>query len=84
MGHVSSSDFGSVHGQPVQRWTLRDGSVEVSVLTYGALIQSLIVPDRHGDLADVVLGFEDLEDYAGDHPYFGATIGRYANRIDRG
>jgi len=73
-----------VHGQLVQRWTLRDGSIEVSVLTYGALIQSLIVPDRHGDLADVVLGFEDLEDYVGDHPYFGATIGRYANRIDRG
>jgi aldose 1-epimerase len=63
---------------------MREGSIEVSVLTYGALIQSLIVPDRSGALADVVLGFEDLEDYVGEHPYFGATIGRFANRIDRG
>jgi len=68
----------------VQRWTLSDDPIEVSVLTYGALIESLTVPDRHGDLADVVLGFDDLEDYVGEHPYFGATIGRYANRIDRG
>jgi aldose 1-epimerase len=68
----------------VQRWLLTEGPIEVSVLTYGALIQSLVVPDRHGALADVVLGFADLEDYVGEHPYFGATIGRYANRIDRG
>ena len=84
MPHISSSNFGSVDGQPVQRWTLREGAIEVSVLTYGALIQSLIAPDRHGALADVVLGFADLDDYVGEQPYFGATIGRYANRIDRG
>ena len=84
MAHISSSDLGSVHGQPVQRWSLREGLIEVSVLTYGALIQSLLVPDRHGAVADVVLGFADLDDYVGEHPYFGATIGRYANRIDRG
>jgi hypothetical protein len=57
VGHVSSADFGSVQGQPVECWTLGDGSIEVSVLTYGALIQSLMVPDRHAELADVVLGF---------------------------
>jgi aldose 1-epimerase len=84
VAHLSSSDVGSVDGQPVQRWTLREGPVEVAVLTYGALLQSVTVPDRHGEPADVVLGFDDLDDYVADHPYFGATIGRFANRIARG
>lgn len=63
---------------------LREGPIEVSVLTYGALIQSLIVPDRHDGPGRDRPWFADLDDYVGEHPYFGATIGRYANRIDRG
>lgn len=55
--------------------------VEVSALAYGGIITSIRVPDRHGALADVVLGFADRERYRGDHPHFGALIGRYANRI---
>jgi aldose 1-epimerase len=73
-----------VNGQPVERWSLREGPTEVAVLTYGAIIQSLVVPDRNGALADIVLGFDDLEGYVDEHPYFGATIGRYANRIAGG
>jgi aldose 1-epimerase len=53
-------------------------------LTYGATIQSLSVPDRHGVPADVTLGFDDLAGYVAPHPYFGAVIGRFANRIAGG
>jgi aldose 1-epimerase len=54
---------------------------EVRLMTYGATIQSLFVPDRAGCLADVVLGCDDLEAYVAVRRFFGATIGRYANRI---
>ena len=57
------------------------GVFEVEVLTYGCVIVSLAVPDGSGRLANVVLGFERLESYLNDSPYFGAVIGRYANRI---
>jgi len=53
----------------------------VEVLTYGAIIRSIRVPDRNGQLADVVLGFENLAGYAGPHPYFGAIVGRIAGRV---
>jgi len=56
----------------------------VAVLAYGATIASVVVPDREGQVADVVLGFDDLAGYLRPHPYFGATVGRYANRIAGG
>ena len=59
------------------------GGLEIGVISYGGIITSLRVPDRHGRLDDVVLGFGAAERYRGDHPYFGALIGRYANRIAR-
>ena len=72
-------------GSEVQRWTLSDDSgVTASVLTFGAILQSLDVPDRQGQFAGVVLGLPRLEDYLGSHPYLGATVGRYANRIAGG
>jgi aldose 1-epimerase len=55
--------------------------VEVRAITYGAIIQSLRTPDRAGRAADIVLGFDLLDPYLGDHPFFGAIIGRYGNRI---
>ena len=55
--------------------------LEARVMTYGAILVSLKVPDRNGVLADVNLGFDNLEGYLGTHPYFGAIIGRYGNRI---
>ena len=84
MATVSSSEPGAVDGTPVQRWLLADPPVQVAVLSYGATIQSLEVSDRGGEVADVVLGFDDVEAYAAEHPYFGATVGRFANRIAQG
>lgn len=90
---------GTASAAEVQRsaaGTLKDGTaveaitlvgangVSARVLTYGATLQSLIAPDRDGNKADVVLGYDDLADYV-DHPnYFGVTVGRYANRIAGG
>ena len=72
-------------GTAVEAITLvGDNGVSARVLTYGATLQSLIAPDRAGNKADVVLGYDDLADYV-DHPnYFGVTVGRYANRIAGG
>jgi aldose 1-epimerase len=60
------------------------GGVEVRAMTYGAIILSVKVPDRSGVLADVVLGYDRLEDYLARNPYFGAVVGRYGNRIAKG
>lgn len=60
------------------------GEIEVTFLNYGGIIQSLKVPDKNGVMEDVVLGFDEPESYTKDHPYFGALIGRYANRIRKG
>src|SRR5215213_7696400 len=57
------------------------GGLQMNVLTYGCIIQSLVVPSDHGDAVNVVLGFDRLESYVNDSPYFGAVVGRYANRI---
>jgi aldose 1-epimerase len=53
-------------------------------MNYGAILVSLEVPDRNGDIADITLGFDKLDGYIGEHPYFGAIVGRYANRIGKG
>lgn len=69
-------------GTAVDIYTLTNASgLEARVMTYGAILVSLKVPDRNGVLADVNLGFDSLAGYLGTHPYFGAVIGRYANRI---
>ncbi len=58
-----------------------DNGMEVLVSAYGGIIQRLTAPDRHGRYSDVVLGFDSMDGYFGQHPYFGALVGRYANRI---
>lgn len=58
--------------------------MRVGITNYGARIVSIAVPDRHGNMADVVTGFDDLERYLSQNSYFGAVIGRYANRIAQG
>ena len=66
-------------------YTLRnDLGFEVTIITYGGAIVSLKVPDRNGVFGDIVLGFETLEEYVNNPLYFGALVGRYANRIARG
>lgn len=72
-------------GRPVQLFRLRNRhGMEACIMTLGGILQSLKVPDAHGQLDDVVLGFDTLEPYKQGHPYFGALIGRYANRIAGG
>lgn len=71
-------------GTPVGRWVLDDGVLQVGLVEHGARIQSVLAPDRDGVRADVALGFADLAPYTGKGRSFGATIGRFANRIAGG
>lgn len=72
-------------GKAIRAYTLRNHKgVRARLITYGATLNELWVPDRAGKFADVVLGFDTLAGYLGPHPYFGGTIGRYANRIANG
>jgi len=83
---VTAAPFGAVAGQNVELYTLTNAhGIEVRIMTYGATIVSLKTPDRHGRLQNIVLGFDQLREYVADAvPYFGATVGRYANRIATG
>lgn len=85
-GTAAVRQFGkTAKGEPVQLYTLRNSKgVEASITNYGAILVSLKVPDRNGNATDVVLGFDSLDGYLGEHPYFGAVIGRYGNRIAGG
>ncbi|WP_229857146.1 aldose epimerase family protein, partial [Streptomyces anandii] len=77
--------FGTLaDGTRVHRWSLENGGTRLKVLSYGGIVQSLELPDRRGRYANVSLGFARLEDYVKSSPYFGATIGRYGNRIAKG
>src|SRR5271169_535004 len=72
-------------GTPVEQFTLRnERGMTAVVITYGAILASLRVPDRSGALDNVVLGYAGLPEYLGDDASFGATVGRYANRIAGG
>lgn len=89
---ISKEYFGQADGTAVYRYTLDSGrGMKVRILSYGGIIQTLDAPDRRGRTANVVLGFPTLADYvaknspdAGGGVYFGALIGRYANRIAKG
>ena len=84
-GSLSKMIFGKTpDGTPVELYVLKNGQITVKVMTYGAIITELDTPDRNGKEEDVVLGFDSLEGYLGKHPYFGATVGRVANRIAKG
>lgn len=83
---VTKQPFGkTTDGTPVEIYTLKDANTEIRIMTYGGIIQSVKIPDKKGGVADVVLGFDSLEGYEKNpSPYFGALIGRYANRIGNG
>ena len=69
-------------GRAVERVTLRGkGGFEARIMTYGAVLQALVAPDAKGDHDDVVLGHDDFAGYLAERRFFGATVGRYANRI---
>jgi aldose 1-epimerase len=85
MRKVTMRNFGTTpDGTAVSLCELENGPLTVKVMTYGAIITEIDTPDRNGKLGDIVLGFDSLEGYLGTHPYFGATVGRVANRIARG
>ncbi|MGW6358226.1 aldose epimerase family protein [Streptomyces sp. NPDC055092] len=71
-------------GTRIYRWSLENGGTRLKVLSYGGIIQSLEIPDRHGRYANVSLGYDTIEDYVAGTTFFGATIGRYGNRIANG
>ena len=83
---IARSPFGETSdGTAVDLYTLTNANgMEVAITTYGGIIVSLTAPDREDKYADVVLGFDDLDGYLAGHPYFGALIGRYGNRIAKG
>ena len=84
-GMTKSSFDQTPEGEQVDIYTLvNSGGMVAKVMTYGAILTELHVPDRNGQLADVVLGFDKLDAYLEGHPYFGATTGRVANRISVG
>ena len=79
---VEQDTFGATtNGEAIDRFTLANDSIALQTITYGGIITSLCGPDRYGVSDDVVLGFDTFEAYERETPYFGAIIGRYANRI---
>jgi aldose 1-epimerase len=82
---VKQQDFGTRDGRPIILYTLTNAhGVEVRAMNYGGIILSLRVPDRKGQLADIVLGHDKAEGYMPNPPFLGAIVGRYANRIANG
>lgn len=79
---IQRGPFGSARsGRPVEQFTLKRGKMEAEVITYGAALRALRVPDQNGKTVDVVLGYNDVSGYEDNGGYLGAVVGRYANRI---
>ncbi len=85
MPHISKAEFGKTpEGTVVDAYTLHNArGASAQILTFGGIVRELMMPDRTGKMGNVVLGFDTLEQYEDRkaHPYFGAIIGRYGNRI---
>jgi aldose 1-epimerase len=82
---IRKEKFGTTpEGEQVDVYTFANGNVSISMLTWGATIQRIDTPDRRGRTENINLGFDNLPDYPKLSPYFGATIGRYGNRIAKG
>lgn len=80
---ITKTAFGKTpEGQDVQLFTLKNKNrIEVGIINYGGIVTSIITPDKEGNMGDIVLGFDNFEGYLTEHPFFGALVGRYANRI---
>ena len=92
---ITSKPWGTYHGKKVNLYTLSNGSMTVKITNFGGIVQQIDVPDRSGKVSDVALGFKNLAGYVANDAtkqpaggsgttYFGATIGRYGNRIAKG
>ena len=82
---IKKSTFGkTTEGQVSDLYTLTNHSgMQVGITNYGGRVTTILVPDRHGKMDDVVLGFDNLDGYLGNDPFFGALVGRYGNRIGK-
>lgn len=85
-GEAKRSTFGKLaDGRAVPAVTLTNGKgVSATIIAYGATLQSVVMPDRAGKKADVAIGYDNIRDYIDTPQYFGSTVGRFANRIDKG
>ena len=83
---MTHKSFGKTpDGAEITLYTLTNANgMEVSIINYGAIVVSIKVPDRSGRFGDVVLGFDSLDGYEAENPFFGAIVGRYGNRIAKG
>ncbi len=82
---ISTKNFGKISGAVIQEYTLTNSQgVSLSAITYGAAVTSIRTPDKNGLLQNIILGYTDLDEYTNYRPYYGATIGRVAGRIDKG
>lgn len=82
---ITDAPFGEVDGQPVRLYTLTNANgVQAKITNYGGIVTAFIAPDKDGKMGDVCLGFDTIDRYLKDSPYFGCITGRYANRIAGG
>ena len=82
---ITSKSFGrTAAGESVTAYTIRDGEAYATILNYGGIVQSIVVPAKNGSPTDVVLGYPDIAGYEQNGGYLGALIGRFGNRIGGG
>ncbi len=84
MIQINETAFGQYEGKEVFLYSLTSKTMAVKITNFGGIVTSIVVPDREGKMEDVVLGFDRLDQYIAEHPYFGCIAGRYANRIAKG
>ncbi len=83
---IAKSAWGNLpNGTAIDLYTLTNkNGLEAKITNYGGIVVSLLTPDRNGKMEDIVLGYETLDEYVKDNPYFGCIVGRYGNRIAKG
>ncbi len=82
---ITKEKFGALDGKEIDLYTLSNSQgMTVRITNYGGIITSILVPDKNGSMDDIVLGYDSLAGYLHETPYFGAIVGRYANRIAHG
>lgn len=83
--NLKKEPFGIIDGQKVWLFTLtNEKNISIRITNYGGIITAINLPDRQGNMANVCLGFDTLQEYLAGHPYFGCIVGRFANRIAKG
>lgn len=82
---ITAKQFGkTADGKTVTAYTLHDGTSSMTVLDLGGIVQQILIPDRNGNLTDVILGYQTVAEYENNGGYLGALIGRFGNRIEKG